>query len=292
MWKSKHIFIGDYKLIEVFLQNYLLKYIENNSPDEWFFIRYWQGGPHIRLRYNIQDINQKAKFENGLIALLSEFKEEYSNYEFEEFKYDKRVIELEKVSKLEVYDNFSIEDIEYKPEIARYGGIEAMKYSEKLFNESSKLASYIIQNVEWRKRYIVALDLMYYSCDIVKRLGLINSEIEFFQSYNSVWKQFESVEPMDVYVQALSNRLKDLKNRKEPFESYLTYLDKLELILRDIVKEQNTFSKDTVYYIMISHIHMLNNRLGLSPQNEHLLSQVFLINKGDRASDTVNLEAV
>jgi len=240
MWESKHIFIRDYKLIEIFLQKYLLKYIESNIPDEWFFIRYWQGGPHIRLRYKIKDINHKYKFESGLAKLIIEFKKEYSQYEFENVKYDPRVIEIENVSELKIYDNFSIEDIKYEPELHRYGGVEALKYSELLFNESSKLASYLIQNVEWRKRYVVALDLMYFTCNIVKKLGLINSETEFFQSYNNVWKGFASEEPMNLYIQALLNRLKDLEKRTEPFNAYIDYLNNIELILKDIIKKQNT----------------------------------------------------
>lgn len=279
MWNSKHIFIHDYKLIETFLENYLLNYIEENKPDEWFFIRYWQGGPHIRLRYKIKDYNHKVKFENGLYKLVNKFREENLNHQFQNPSYDERIIVLEKVSDLKVYSNFSIEDIDYIPEINRYGGSDAMQYSENLFHESSKMASFLIRNVHWQKRYVIAFDLMYYGYKIVERLGLIDSKVKFFQNYNNVWKQFQDNKGMKSYIEILKGRLDKLEGSGKPISVYDEYLNKIESIFSSIIKTQGTFKREEIFYIMISHIHMLNNRLGLSPQNEYLLSKVFMENQ-------------
>lgn len=276
MWNSKHIFIHDYKLIEVFLEKYLLKYIEENNIDKYFFIRYWQGGPHIRLRYKIEDEIAKNNFEENLVKLLNKFKKQYSSYSFQEFKYDERIVRLENVTQLEVYPNFSIQDVKYTPEIYRYGGVEAMSISEDIFSESSKLANYLIRNVDVGKRYIVGLDLMLLSYRVAEKLNLIKSKKKFFTEYNKIWDKFSQNRNLDTYFTILHKRIYNLEQTNKVSMVYKSYLESLEQSFRNIIVKQNIYDEDKIFYIMISHIHMINNRIGLSPENEFFLSKAFL----------------
>ncbi|PHA07858.1 lantibiotic biosynthesis protein [Bacillus sp. AFS051223] len=288
MWASKHIFIHDYKLVDVFLKEKLLPLINRCALDKWFFIRYWQGGPHIRLRYKIKELQVKHVFEKELEDTLRDFQLEYQNEKFSEVSYDDRVVQLEGVKDLKVYPNFSIQDILYVPEVARYGGEEAVSFSEELFSYSSELASYVIQEIAWPKRYIIAFDVMFYSYKMAEKLGIAPAREVFFSSYNQVWSSFKDREELSKIQSLLQTRLEQLENKESIPKVYNNYFESMENNLKLIMEHQNVYTKETIYYILISHIHMLNNRLGLSPQNEYLLSRVFL-KKGDYSNEVMGL---
>lgn len=288
MWTSKHIFIHDYKLVDVFLQEKLLPLIDRYDLDKWFFIRYWQGGPHVRLRYKMKELQVKHDFEEELEDTLREFKLKYQDGKFSEVSYDERVVKLEGVKDLKIHPNFSIQDISYIPEIARYGGEKAVEFSEDLFSASSKLASYVIQKIAWPKRYIIAFDVMFYSYKMAEKLGISPSKEVFFSSYNQVWNSFRDKEELSKIQDFLQARLEQLENKESIPKVYDKYFENMEKNLKWIMKYQNFYTKETIYYILISHIHMLNNRLGLSPQNEYLLSRIF-VKKGDYSNEAMGL---
>jgi len=274
MWNSKHIFIHDFQLIDVYLSNELFPLIKEFGLSDWFYIRYWQGGPHIRLRYNMES-DKQAAFELRLINSVKEFERVHGDRNFQEINYDERNLKLEKVEELTVYPNFSVQSIPYIAEYERYGGKRAIAYSERLFTASSELAINIMNSVNWPKRYVIAFDLMYYSFQIAKKLGLVQSDEQFFRSYHHVWDSFDSEE--NPYIRAsLEERKEKISNREDVPKAYQHYLDELKLAFDEIILHQHSYKPENLYYIMISHIHMLNNRLGISPENEYFLSGIYL----------------
>lgn len=276
MWHSKHLFIHDFGLIDRFLSGHLFSVIDAVTPDQWFFIRYWQGGAHIRLRYRFEDPVRKKRFDSLLSDRLEAFGKDHADHPFREVSYDKRIVDLEGVNNLEVYPNFSIRDISYGPEWERYGGREAMGHSEQLFHRSSEMAKTIIDSLEWPKRYVVAFDLMQYSFMIAEKIGMTRSEEDFFSAYHRVWESFGAGARHEAVRNALEKRMKQNRDRQEVPEVYRDYLADLESAMRRILDIQNTYREEDVHYLMVSHIHMLNNRLGISPENEHFLSGIFL----------------
>lgn len=276
MWHSKHLFIHDFGLIDRFLGSHLFSVIDAVTPDQWFFIRYWQGGPHIRLRYRFEDSGRKKRFDALLSERMEAFGKEHGNHPFREVSYDRRIVDLEGVSDLDVHPNFSIRDIPYQPEWARYGGPVAMAESELLFHRSSEMAKTIIDSLEWPKRYVVAFDLMQYSFGVAEKIGMTRSEEEFFSSYHKVWESFGAGPQHEAVRKALEKRMDKNRARQEVPDVYREYLTVLETAMARILDIQNTYRAEDVHYLMVSHIHMLNNRLGVSPENEHFLSGVFL----------------
>ncbi|MFJ7936226.1 lantibiotic dehydratase C-terminal domain-containing protein [Sporosarcina sp. NPDC096371] len=279
MWESKHIFIHDYQLLDEFLKDELFPLTKEFRLDEWFYIRYWQGGPHIRLRYKIVADNHKQQFEDQLAERLTAFKNKYSHHSFERVEYDDRITKLENVSDLAIYPNFSIQTVPYVAEWDRYGGEAAIQYSEKIFSKSSNLARYIIEQVDWPKRYMIAFDLMYHSYKTAEKLRLIQSQAAFFGSYNNVWKAFERKDTHGPVIEGLTRRLSKISAQDSVPEVYVEYLQAVEQEFENISQSQTTYSTENLFYVMVSHIHMLNNRLGISPENEHLLSSIFLMER-------------
>nr|WP_241652848.1 lantibiotic dehydratase C-terminal domain-containing protein [Lysinibacillus sphaericus] len=147
MWVSKHLFIHDYVLIEEFLKECLLPYLDREKV-RYFFIRYWDGGPHIRLRYQTAQ-DAAEKIEKELEHLLESFHLKHSSHSFQAISYDEAIIQTEGIVPTAPYPNFSIQAIEYVPELNRYGGRQQWRclknYLSTLQNLLDKLFKSLIE---------------------------------------------------------------------------------------------------------------------------------------------------
>ena len=273
MWKSKHIFIHDYVLIEEFLKNDLLPFLDLLEK-EYFFIRYWDGGPHIRLRY--RDHSEGDKFDEKLEELVYSFKNRHKEHEFGEILYNKAIIETEKITPDRLYPNFSIQNIEYIPELQRYGGEVAIGFSEDLFVNSSKMASEIIRKFEHRHRYLMAIDLIYGSAEIAKKIGYFDEEKQFFLAYREVWKQFSNRDKIESVDVAIANRVNKIRQGVLNLGFYQNYFNAFEEAIKAIKIRQTVILPEYIHFIIISHLHMLNNRLGIAPEQEYIFSNAIL----------------
>lgn len=271
MWTSKHIFIHDYQLIEIFLKDYLFPYMDGQTLS-YFFIRYWDGGPHVRLRYK----NQAENFEEGIETLIKEFQMTYKDYPFQAVSYDTAIVETEEIQPVAPFPNFSIQSIAYVPELYRYGGAEAMNLSEELFECSSRFASQIIQKLTRSQRYALAIDMMYKCAKIAEELSYFSDFGNFFRAYREIWIQFKGVEFDSSIKQAITSRITRLQNGECSLHFYQAYLETFRTLIEQIKVQQTTMEPKYAYYIVISHLHMLNNRLGISPEFEFLFSDTFV----------------
>src|SRR5262245_20871429 len=77
----------------------------------FFFLRYHEGGPHLRLRFSLQRGAQRGDVAAALLEML------------EATKCELRLVEGT-----------------YEPEVQKYGGLEAIKHAERHFFASSRLA--------------------------------------------------------------------------------------------------------------------------------------------------------
>lgn len=276
MWKSKHIFIHDYKLVDYFLKNDLLPFLDTQKDLNYFFIRYWNGGPHIRLRYKLDENSNDKELIVNIENILKNFREKYSEHAFEPVSYNKDVTEMENIKPDKIYPNYSIQDIEYEPEYQRYGGKNVMGMSEKLFIESSKFASTVIQNFEQNLRYSIVIDIMYECSKIAVDTGYCNDLIEFFTAYKNIWSRFEISKDIPKLDKVISRRMEVLDKNVSSQSFYSHYLNEYKKSLECIKKNQSLYEGYNIMYIAISHIHMLNNRLGVSPENEYRFSNIFI----------------
>ncbi|PGP66465.1 hypothetical protein COA00_21855, partial [Bacillus cereus] len=77
IWNSIHVFLHDsnnyHSFMEEDLNLFLQEMKKNKLIDKWFFIRYWEGGPHIRLRFlNLKvDVQQVIEKLNEIITKYS-----------------------------------------------------------------------------------------------------------------------------------------------------------------------------------------------------------------------------
>lgn len=112
----------------------------------WFFIRYWQAGPHLRVRVGDLDPDERARVEQSLrhrFALTSEGVA--GEEEIAPDTYRAQATRLaavgESAGPLAVAQLLpaGVHRAEYEPEVERYGGPAVLAESERLFHLSSEL---------------------------------------------------------------------------------------------------------------------------------------------------------
>jgi thiopeptide-type bacteriocin biosynthesis protein len=112
---------------------------ENNWSEQFFFIRYWEQGPHIRLRFK----GNREILETQLKSRLDEY---FHNY-FLEFPSQREKPEgFENLPPdLRWFPNDSIQYITYEPELERYGGNTGILIAEEQFDASSRAVMAVIR---------------------------------------------------------------------------------------------------------------------------------------------------
>lgn len=143
-WLAAYIYYNE--PWEEFLSKAMKPFIESTvasgDSDRFFFIRYWEKGPHIRLRFhgNANVLNEKVK-----PAIDEYFGSYFQNNP--SLRTDPEWLK-EQPEEWQWYPNNSIQYIDYEPETERYGGPEAIIVAEKQFELSSKVILDIMEDSE------------------------------------------------------------------------------------------------------------------------------------------------
>ncbi|WP_299136845.1 thiopeptide-type bacteriocin biosynthesis protein [uncultured Tenacibaculum sp.] len=269
-----------------------LEELENKKLlKSYFFIRYWENGPHIRLR---------------VLSYSSE---------------DNSVIETTVNKKVESYfskqkDEYSLESNNYIREIDRYGGEQAIIISEKQFQDSSKIVLELLNDNFNKWNYTTAISFaiqmhLIFAKNVIKD---IDKSIAFFESILNNWIQYSIKK--DDQGKITDNEMKKVltffNNSYISQEKVLTYIsdtiwndneksewiDTWKLLSKELrgltiesienIKTPSWFklNKDgklsvedqKIFSIYDSYIHMTNNRLGVHLRDEAFIA--FLIVKG------------
>ncbi|MDT0716827.1 thiopeptide-type bacteriocin biosynthesis protein [Staphylococcus chromogenes] len=270
-WKSYHIFIHDYTYHDIFVKDYLSNLLHSENIDNYFFIRYWQGGPHIRLRMKISDAD---KMKDLLVEEVKNFKEIYTTsitLNPDDF-YQKQNFYGENIESEDLYwyKDLTVIEIPYIPEYNRYGGKEYISYSEKIFKESSKVVLCVLEKQPKLNKKIL------YSVLINKLLlNLLPNEKQeiIMKEYSVFWNNYNDIsiksEKLKEFINALISfyKISCIFNEKE-IEIINKYLNEFILL-----KKKN---EKVLEYVLFSHIHMFNNRLGIPPYLESTIADIIL----------------
>ena len=124
------------------------KLIDQELITQYFFIRYWERGPHLRLRL-------KKKSADKEIEITEILQKELNNFIL---KYPSKLLltpEMEAHKLAESWrDNNQILSISYQPEIARYGGLAALPIAELQFFASSRMVlNELVETPNWSYDY-------------------------------------------------------------------------------------------------------------------------------------------
>lgn len=145
-WLSAHLYYTEpfEKLLVEGIRPFVEKLNKEGFIEQYFFIRYWERGPHIRLRLKRETETLKPIIENHFTAF---FERNHSQRDDPEW-----VKELPKEHSW--LPNNSIQFIAYEPELDRYGGENAIEIAEQHFMDSSQVILEIIKkNTDWNYDY-------------------------------------------------------------------------------------------------------------------------------------------
>ncbi|GAA1507507.1 hypothetical protein GCM10009677_45150 [Sphaerisporangium rubeum] len=117
----------------------------------FFFLRYWEGGPHLRLRLLPRDAGDAATIGKRATAVLEEHLVAHpSAGTWDREHYALLAREFARREGLAAYDerlrpDDHVEAVAYRPEYATFGGPEAVTAVERHFTDSSRIALAILR---------------------------------------------------------------------------------------------------------------------------------------------------
>lgn len=319
-WLSAYLFYAD--SLDQFLvecvKPFVWEIMENRLANQFHFIRYWDRGTHIRLR-----------FKGDIMLLETHIKPSLKRH-FESYFLLNPSTRIEPEGLVEMdHDqkwlaNNSVQFVEYDPEITRYGGSEGILIAERQFEISSQAVLSILaesRNWDYTSAMGAAIQL---HIGFIYALGMNLSEgVEFFdyvlqrwtltsygmrkylgvedhiQKKEEIWKMYKiSYEKQaarlhsifDTLWTACVNRQKvdpewfnTWITRTSTFSGQLLSALQAHKLLISPYKSVGLSSNSTstgheLWNIFDSYVHMTNNRLGILNRDEGYLA--FILKEG------------
>ncbi|MBL1220576.1 thiopeptide-type bacteriocin biosynthesis protein [Chryseobacterium sp. L7] len=270
-WKTYYLYHKDHA--DTVLKGVVHPCIENietalKREVQFFFIRYFENGYHIRLRLLLTD-----EESDDVLSLLKDHITAYENLSG---------------------DSITLKEAEYIPETERYGNTKTMIYAEEQFCASSRFILHnLVQNnpLTASERYLLALKthLVFFKGSEFPQSSIQQLCDKFIQS----WLPVPFSENADEQEQDRKNVLNAFQNQFDLYRNVLTEnltefwnsLDQpTDSLFQEFLKtnkkvfkgySQSRLSADAVDEALLSFIHMANNRLGIVNAEESYI--LFLI---------------
>ncbi|HEX6969545.1 MAG TPA: thiopeptide-type bacteriocin biosynthesis protein [Micromonosporaceae bacterium] len=150
-WRSLHCFVHwRPEHVDAFLTGTVAPLMdglrEAGHLRDWFFIRYSEGGPHLRIRARDADTATVRKLREALVEAVRT--SAYPLWSLPE-------------SGAVRHEHGEVCELPYEPETERYGGPEALPVAEDVFCESSRIAIAVVARTAGRaQRLVAAADLV------------------------------------------------------------------------------------------------------------------------------------
>ncbi|QMU78091.1 hypothetical protein GXW83_22725 [Streptacidiphilus sp. PB12-B1b] len=270
------------------------------GPDgpPWFYLRYWQRGPHLRLR--ISGLTQaraddvEAELGERLRTLDAGVPPEQR---LDQDAYARTVQPLaaagEAGSPLEVGELLppGVHRAEYEPEYERYGGRGLMAGSEELFHRSSRVALRVcLARAGIRHGLVSGLEATAAACSLLADDTAPTGRADYLAAQRDMWLGWsqsggvpaeriehgrqhlaEQARSQLASLGALGTRLRESLDDGDP--RWAEWTDPLRAALRGWTEQ---LGPRRAVHIFGSHVHMTANRLGVAAGREAHLAQLLL----------------
>ena len=266
-WRSWHLHLGStaQSLADRVIQDVVGPTVRELPDRPWFFIRYWQGGPHVRLRIGDLDAPRADAVERSLADRLdsagkltrdeepvtdTEYRSDADRFAAGEHGVDSTVGELLAPG---VHSGW------YAPEYDRYGGRDLMPATERLFQLSSELVLRLLPHLTTANaRASAALR------GTIAAATALDDPAAYYARSTAVWREWgrqagcttAQLDQLCAFDDKPAANPID-PSRHGPFAPWHAAIADLTTTIRD---------RTTVppQLIVFSHVHMLQNRLGRS----------------------------
>lgn len=228
---------------------------------QYFFIRYFENGHHVRLRCKTAPEDEgavRAMIDKGIGTY-------FANQSYKGKK-----------EKQEYYPPQSIQYIPYEPEIARYGGEERIGIAEEQFMYSSDVVFSLLSkkdNWQYEKRLGYALQLAVaqlvgFGFSYEQVVQYAQAQLPGQLSYHNlkredIEKQYEKQGELRGIGRKIYAALQQIKDSDGPVEKYV---QKMQRIIQKLTEAKTDTAQ--LQHLLPSYIHMTNNRLGIKLTDE------------------------
>lgn len=260
---------------------------ESGGISAQFFLRYWEGGPHLRWR--LRDASAEA-IDTATTAmrtfLAAHPPRETVDPEVFLAGVGQRAADQGASGAGEWYEHGTVREVGYAPETDRYGGPQALELAEQLFAVSSRVVESVIKACPAGPRRVgVAIDLAH---ALVAGSGAEDLEAaRFLRGYVLGWPTAADAPPVTIDVartaaerdllaapaahlqrrEVVAQRVRERSGLVGAWGAAVAaYMDGLREL------DQTDDLVIPIPWILASQFHMLHNRLGLSVTDECQLS--------------------
>lgn len=271
-WLSAHLFYAGTPSV---LLNNLVTPLLQSTGWKAFFVRYWEGGPHIRLRISVKE--QGLQDAKALLAL-------YSSHFFEQHPSCRDDAGYKQVK---LFPNDTLQYIPYEPEIDRYGNAGSISWAERQFAASSAYVLAHIHDTSSWDDSVALLHAIRMNMALLFALGE-GEELTLYicRRFVQAWlprlydPAADPVSQQQCYTRSLQSRFDAYAGSLTSATAWLwenmgmgTAEDRLEAFItanRKIFSQYRRLNFDQNKYadIIGSFIHMGHNRLGISNFDE------------------------
>lgn len=234
----------------------------------WFFIRYWQAGPHLRLRIGDLDEQSSASAEQSLrerLAVAGRLAADEEPVTQAGYRAGaERFAAGERGTDRVVKDLLppGVHRARYEPEYDRYGGPRLMARAERLFQLSSELVIALLPHLSGAgTRAAAALRA---TLSAAAALGDATEQAAFYARGLAMWRGMaagyglpdERIELLCGQAGAAGAGSDVDPGNHGPFGPW-------HLAIMSLARELRRDGRDHPGRIVSSHVHMFHNRLGL-----------------------------
>ncbi|GAA1092352.1 thiopeptide-type bacteriocin biosynthesis protein [Nocardiopsis metallicus] len=159
-WSAVYVYLHRSRAdIDSFLLEHLAPHAEelvaNGHAEAWFYLRYWDGGPHLRARFLDADGDAVAGFADRMRALAEETSAAALDLDSGSY-----YAHLPRADPSRWHADGEVVDAVYEPETERYGGPRALEACEDFFAVSTRIALAVLRSApRQHQRQAVAADL-------------------------------------------------------------------------------------------------------------------------------------
>ena len=214
------------------------KLVSNKMIEKWFFIKYDDGRPHIRVRFKVSEMQNIGEFFNTVLSWLNDCKQ---NGEI-----------------------FDVNIKSYERESARYGGPHLIEVAESIFWEDSQLVIKLLNIFEHENTDNQKILGVLSTIDILNGLGLTRqAQLNLLEAYvdKNLYKQ--EFRPIRKQILDLisKNEYADRSLEKGNVMQLFTSRTKILSQYGKLLQEQSNILWNNIFDIAASLLHMHFNRL-------------------------------
>lgn len=254
--------------------------VADGAADGWFFLRYWHGGPHVRLRLRQAGPEVVDHVEAQVTTWLQEHRARRTTVSQQLFRGQFGVSDPRPWR-----EHGELVREAYLPETDRYGGPESMAACERFFQTSSRVAGAALRLGDRDKVFALALDLMVLALRELQPddLAAARSARRYFLSWDFVAETAPNRSAALQHAEALQRGFSRTWGVREervlqaaataPGSTHGIWRDSVrELVARLRTLDDTGALTRPPEAVLWSLVHMMNNRLGLSIHEERVLS--------------------